>query len=350
MKLFFRGLLIFTPLAAAAAWYHVSPVYVFILSALAIIPFAKFIGDATEELALRTTPAAGGLLNATFGNATELIIGILALRAGLIEVVKASITGSILGNLLLVLGMAMLVGGWKREHQEFNATAAKASCSMLILATIALVIPTVFFTTSGDGSIHAETVLSYSVAVLMILAYGASLLFSLHTHKHLYQYQSADVSAEPRWSVRKGILVLAVATGVVAVLSELLVNSLTPLITVFGWNQLFIGVVVVAIVGNAAEHVTAIQAARKNHMSLSLSIAIGSATQIVMFVAPVLVLVSAFFVTPMTLVFNLFELVALIFCVFVTNAVVEDGISTWLEGFQLVVAYVIMALAFFFHT
>ncbi len=344
----FFGLLILTPIALAAEFLHFSPIAIFLLSAAAIIPYAKFIGDATEELAIRTTPSVGGLLNATFGNATELIISIFALQAGLIEVVKASITGAILGNLLLVLGTAMFLGGRNRERQHFNITAAKSSCSMLLLATTALVMPAIFIATTDGTDPSRVAHLSILVSILMIAAYAASLLFSLHTHKHLYK--GKDVEAVlPRWSVKKSLGILLAATIGTAVMSEILVGSIVPVVAHFGWTQLFIGIIVVAIVGNVAEHLSAVTAAMKDRMDLALQIAIGSATQIVMFVAPVLVIASLFFRHPMNLVFDLFELAAIVFSVFVTNAVVEDGESTWFEGFQLLIAYIIIAVAFFFH-
>lgn len=350
MNKIFGPLLLLIPLALGASYFEFSPLVVFILSAAAIIPLAKYIGDATEDLALRTNPAIGGLLNATFGNATELIVSIFAIQAGLVEVAKASITGAILGNLLLVLGTAMFLGGRKRERQHFNATAAKAACAMLVLATTALVIPAIFLATAGDTHYHDVGTLSIFVAVLMMLAYGANLYFTLHTHKHLYNGEEEDERAiAPKWSARKATIILFFATVTVAVLSEELVQAIRPVVAQFGWTELFIGVIVVAIVGNVAEHLSAVTAAIKNKMDLSIQIAIGSATQIVMFVAPILVLVSLFFSEPMNLVFNTFELVAIIFSVFVTNAVVEDGESTWFEGFQLIIAYVIMAVAFFLH-
>jgi Ca2+:H+ antiporter len=343
----FLGLLVLAPLALLAAYFHLSPLIVFALCAVAIIPLAKYIGDATEELAAHTNPGIGGLLNATFGNATEIIIGIFALNAGLIDVVKASITGSVIGNLLLVLGTAILAGGLKRENQKFNATAAKAAASMLLLATIALIVPALFTFTSPGISPATTMNLSILVAILMIVAYGAQLIFSLRTHRHLYKTE-AEILA-PSWSVRMALIVLAAATVAVAFISDALVNSIMPLVTQFGWTQLFIGVIIIAIVGNVAEHLSAIRAAVKDHMSLAFSIAVGSATQIVMFVAPVLVLASLLFTTHMNLVFDLFELVALVLSVFVANAVIEDGETNWLEGVQLLVAYVIMAVAFFLH-
>jgi Ca2+:H+ antiporter len=343
----FPGLLILTPLALLAAYMHLSPLIVFTISALAIIPLAKYIGDATQELAAHTNSGVGGFLNATFGNATELIISIFALHACLIEVVKASITGSVIGNLLLVLGTAIFFGGITRERQRFNATAAKAAVSMLLLATIALIIPALFSLTSTGLAAATTMDLSIFVAILMIIAYIAQLIFTLHTHSHLYT--SEVEKTEPKWSVRKALIILAASTIVVALVSDQLVNSISPLVTQFGWTQLFIGVIIIAIIGNVAEHLSAIRAAIDNQMDLTLGIAVGSATQMVMFVAPVLVLISLLFTTHMNLVFDLFELVALVLSVFVTNAVIEDGESTWLEGVQLLVAYVIMAVAFFLY-
>lgn len=348
MNRFFVPLLVLIPLALLARFLDWSPLAIFLLSALAIVPVAKFIGDATEELSGHTGPAVGGLLNATFGNATELIIGIFALHAGLLEVVKASITGAIIGNLLFVLGTAIFLGGLSRERQHFNVIAAKASCAMLLLATTALVMPAIFLFTTGPESARAVEHLSVLVAILMIIAYAANLFFTLHTHKHLYHKREVE-SVLSNWSVQKSVLVLFLATIATAVLSEILVGAIQPVVAGFGWTQLFIGIIIIAIVGNVAEHLSAVTAAMKDRMDLSLQIAIGSATQIVMFVAPVLVLVSLFTPHPMNLVFNLFELVAIIFSVFVANAVVEDGESHWFEGFQLLVAYIIIAVAFFFH-
>ena len=286
-------------------------------------------------------------MNATFGNATEFIIGILALRSGLVEVVKASITGSILGNLLLVLGTAILLGGYNREKQKFNRIAAKASGSTLLLAVVALVIPAVFLQTSGSASFAIVEKLSVAVSVLMIIAYVASLLFSLRTHKHLY---TQDVAREEaKWSKRKSILILFAATVAVTGMSEILVGSIEPLVRELGWTELFIGVVVVAIIGNAAEHASAITVAMKNKIDLAFQVSVGSATQIAMFVAPALVLASLFFPERMSLVFSTFELAAIIFSVFVVNSIIEDGESHWFEGVQLLIAYAITAVAFFFH-
>ncbi|HUD02727.1 MAG TPA: calcium/proton exchanger [Candidatus Paceibacterota bacterium] len=347
MNKLFLGLLLFVPITVLAYTAGVAPTALFFLSALAIVPLAKYIGEATEELAGRTNPALGGLLNATFGNATELIIGIFALRAGLIEVVKASITGSIVGNLLLVLGTAILFGGWKKNKQTFNATAAKAAGSTLLLAIIALVMPAIFVQSSGAVSPMVVERLSVIVSIIMILAYLANLWFTLHTHKHLYEEEVTKY--EPKWSVSKSVMILFAATIAVAYMSELLVGAIEPLVLAWGWSEIFIGVIFIAIIGNAAEHASAITVALKNRMDLALQISIGSAIQIAMFAAPMLVLSSFFFTTHMPLVFNTFELAAIILSVFIVNAVAEDGESNWFEGVQLLAAYAIIAVAFFFH-
>lgn len=347
MDKFFTIMLVFVPIAIVGYFLNISPIALFILSALAIVPLAKFIGEATEELTVYTGPAVGGFLNATFGNATEFIIGILALRAGLVEVVKASITGSIIGNLLLVLGMAIFFGGRKRTKQEFNPTAAKASGSTLLLAVVALVIPAIFLQTAPGIGQNIIQELSIFVSIFMIIAYGSSLFFSLHTHKHLYTQDVAEVEA--KWTKTKSISVLLVATLAVAFMSEILVGAIEPLVASLGWSELFIGVIFVAIIGNAAEHASAITVAMKNKMDLALQVSIGSATQIAMFVAPALVLVSLLFQEKMSLIFSTFELSAIIFSVFIVNSIVEDGESNWFEGVQLLMAYAIIAVAFFFH-
>jgi len=347
MEKIFLGLLVFIPVTVIAHLLGASPLMVFFLAALAIVPLARYIGEATEVLSVYVGSAIGGFLNATFGNATELLIGIFAIKAGLIEVVKASITGSIIGNLLLVLGMAMFFGGVKHKKQEFNKTAAMASSSMLLLAVAALVMPAIFSQTAPSIGNTTIEKLSIVVAILMIVVYAANLFFMLYTHKHLYTEEVGEYEA--KWSKAKSISILAIATILVAWMSELLVGSIEPIVASFGWTELFIGVIFVAIIGNAAEHTSAIIMARKNRMDLALQISVGSATQIVMFVAPFLVLISLFFAQHMSLVFNSFELVAIILAVMITNLVVEDGESNWLEGLQLMMAYAIMAVAFFFH-
>ena len=347
MNRIFLGLLIFTPIAIAAAHFNYSPTVVFFLCALAIVPLAKYIGESSEELASRTSPAWGGLLNATFGNATELIIGVFALRAGLIEVVKASITGSIIGNLLLVVGCAMLAGGIKQKKQIFNRTAVLASGSTLFIAAIALVVPAIFLLTVPQTSSVVVEHMSVLVSIALLLVYAATLLFSLNTHRHLYTEEAAKF--EPRWSVFKSIAILLAATLAVAWLSELLVGSITPLVAHLGWSQMFVGVIFLAIIGNVAEHSSAVTVAIKNRMDLSLQISIGSATQIALVVAPLLVLASLLLPSAMNLIFDPFELVAIVLSVIMVNLIVQDGESNWLEGVQLLAAYLIMAVAFFFH-
>lgn len=343
----FIALLAFVPIAIGAAFAGVSPVVVFFLSALAIVPLAKYIGQATEELATQTNPAVGGLLSASFGNATELIIGMFALKAGLIEVVKASITGSIIGNLLFVLGLAMFCGGLRREKQTFNKTGILAQCSTLFLATIALIVPAVFFQTAGGAGAARIEGLSILVSLVLVCMYGASLFFALHTHKHLYRETAGKL--QPRWGITRALMTLIAAVLAVAWLSEILVSSIEPVIVSLGWSQLFVGVIFVAIVGNAAEHLSAVLIARKNRMDLVLQISVGSATQIVLFVAPVLVLLGAVLGQPMDLIFNTFELIAMVLAVLIVNFIVQDGESNWLEGLQLLAAYAIMAIAFFLH-
>jgi Ca2+:H+ antiporter len=343
----FLYLLGLVPIAIIAHFFHASPLVMFFLAALAIVPLAKFIGEATEVLSVYTGPALGGFLNATFGNATELIIGIFAIKAGLLEVVKASITGSIIGNLLLVLGMAMFVGGWKFKKQVFNKTAAMTSASMLLLAVAALVMPAIFSLTAPAAGNALIEELSVFVSVFMLIVYFASLWFMLYTHKHLYAEEVGELEA--KWSKRKSITILLLATVAVAWVSEILVASIEPIVASFGWTELFIGVIFVAIIGNAAEHSSAILMAAKNRMDLALQISVGSSTQIAMFVAPFLVLISLLFSQHMSLVFNSFELAAIILSVMIANLVMEDGESNWLEGLQLLMAYAIMAVAFFFH-
>lgn len=337
----------FMPMALLAQLLGAPPSVTFFLAALAVVPLAKYIGEATEELSSRTTPALGGILNAAFGNAPELIIGLLALRAGLFDLVKASIAGSILGNLLLVLGVSMLLGGWNREKQTFNRTAVLASGSTLFLVAIALITPALFIYT--EPNIGAATVerLSVIVSAALLVVYVLSLLFSLRTHKHLYLEEVGKYEA--RWSISRSTLTLFFATLAVVFVSNTLVSSVEPLVVSWGWSQLFIGVVVIAIIGNAAEHYSAAVVAMKNRMDLSLQIAIGSATQIPMVVAPILVLASLGMVQQMNLVFDTFELISIVLSVLIVNLVVIDGESNWFEGVQLLAAYVIVAVAFFFH-
>jgi len=355
------GLGIFIPIAIALELAHASPVLVFGAAALGVIPTAAVMGEATEHIAAKTGPGIGGLLNVTFGNAPELIIAFFALKEGLQEVVKASIVGSIIGNILLVLGAAMLVGGLKRDTQEFNRTAASAQSAMLLLALTALILPAVFQLVHGGGlpGIEQERAdfgseveqLSLGVAIVLMASYAAGLVFSLKTHRRVFNPYEAEEEehAEGGWSMKRSLISLAVAAVLVGVMSEVLVGSITEASKDIGLSEFFVGVFVVAIVGNAAEHWVAVLVAAKDKMDLAVSIAIGSSAQIALFVAPVLVLLS--FVIgpePMALVFNGYELGGLLFAVLIANHITQDGESNWFEGVQLLALYVVLGLVFYF--
>lgn len=346
------------PAAVVLELAHASAAAVFTVAALGIIPTAALMGLATEELAARSGPGIGGLLNVTFGNAPELIIALFALGEGLQEVVKASIVGSILGNILLVLGAAMLVGGLGRERQAFDRTAAQVQSAMLFLAAAALVMPAIFELVEGQGlpavtAVRVEfgstiETLSMLVAIVLIATYLAGLLFSLRTHRDLFNppYEHEDTLG---WSVRRSVILLAIAGLAVGLMSEILVGSISEASESIGLSEFFVGAIVVAIVGNAAEHWVAILVAFKGKMDLAVNIAVGSSAQIALFVAPVLVLAS--FVlgpAPMPLVFNGFELGAVLLAVLIANYVTGEGETTWFEGVQLLAVYVIVALAFGF--
>jgi len=346
------------PLAVALDLAGVSPVIVFVTSALGIIPTAALMGRATEELAARSGPGIGGLLNVTFGNAPELIIALFALGKGLQEVVKASIVGSIIGNILLVMGAAMLVGGLGRDKQTFSKTGAAIQSSMLMLAAAALVMPAIFELVEGQGlprpsaeAVHyGGTVehLSLAVAIVLIVTYVLGLVFSLKTHRDIFNPEYEDEDSWG-WSVRTSVTALAIAGVLVGVMSEVLVGSITEASESIGLSEFFIGVIVVAIVGNAAEHWVAVLVAMKNKMDLAVNIAIGSSGQVALFVAPVLVIAS-FFIGPypLALVFNGFELGGILLAIMIANYVTSDGESTWFEGVQLLAVYVVFGLAFYF--
>jgi Ca2+:H+ antiporter len=347
----------FIPIAIALELAHAGAVPTFFASALGVIPTAALMGRATEELAVRSGPGIGGLLNVTFGNAPELIIALFALGAGLHEVVKASIVGSIMGNVLLVLGAAMFFGGWKRDHQTFNRTAASAQSSMLLLAAAALVMPAIYEMVEGSGlpqpgaeRVHYDSTvqgLSAAVACVLIFSYAAGLWFSLKTHRDLFNPESEDSDHGEPWTVRKSVLALFVAGVAVGVMSEILVDSISEAAEQLGLSEFFIGVIVVAIVGNAAEHWVAVLVAMKNKMDLAVNIAIGSSAQIALFVAPVLVLMSFILGPhPMALVFNGFELGGILLAILIANHVTNEGESTWYEGLQLLAVYFVLAIAF----
>lgn len=349
----------FIVLAIGLRLADASATAIFVVAAIALVPAAAVMGRATEELAARSGPGIGGLLNVTFGNFPELIIAIFALKAGLQEVVKASLVGSIIGNILLVMGAAMLVGGIGRKEQRFNQTAASVQSSMLVLAMAALIMPAVYALIDGNGlpSPGAAIVdfdssvekLSAIAVVFLLISYVGGLVFSLVTHKDLFNQGHDEEMAKHAWPVRRSVTVLAAASVVVGVMSEILVGSIEEASQAIGLSEFFVGVFVIAIVGNAAEHWVAVLVARKDKMDLAVNIAIGSAAQVALFVAPVLVLLS--FVIgphPMPLVFNGFELAGLLIALITANLITSDGRSTWFEGLQLLSLYAVIGVAFYF--
>ena len=321
---------------------------IFIASALAILPLARWMGDATEQLATYFGEGVGGLLNATFGNAAELIIALAALRAGLYDVVKASIVGSIIGNVLLVLGAAMLAGGLRHQEQRFNAVAARSQATMLVLAAIALMLPAYFQSTVGRTTQGLDR-LSVSISIVLLLAYLLSLTFALVTHRSLFAGSHVPDEGKAQPSKARAISVLAGTTVGIAWMSEILVGTIEPATHQLGLSKVFVGVFVVAVMGNAVEHATAIFAAMKDRMDLSLSIAIGSSVQIALFVAPVLVLASLFLgPMPMDFAFPAGLVLLVLVSVLITAQVANDGRSDWLEGTQLLTIYLVLGLTLFF--
>jgi Ca2+:H+ antiporter len=346
-----NALLVFIPISVLMAWTNKPAPWVFGVTALAIVPLAGLIGQATEATAEHTGPGIGGLLNATFGNATELIIALFAMQSGLYGVVKASISGSILGNMLLVLGLSMFAGGWGRERQEFNRTTAGAATSMLMLALTALVMPALWTLTVHGNLAHGDPTvqrLSLLTSLVLLAIYVASLVFSLFTHRDLFACAVETPPAERHSPLSSAVALLLIATVLTAVEAELLVHAIHEAAASVGMTELFIGVIVVALVGNAAEHSTAILVARKGQMDLAFHIAIGSSAQIALLVAPLLVVVSFLFGRPMDLVFSPMEIAALALAVLNVAVACLDGESNWFEGLQLVAVYVVLALAFYF--
>jgi Ca2+:H+ antiporter len=354
------------PLAIVLDLIHASPIAIFFVSAGGVIPTAALMGRATEELAHRSGPGIGGLLNVTFGNAPEIIIALFALNAGLHEVVKASLIGSMLGNILLVLGASMFIGGLGRDRQKFDRTAASSQSAMLLLASVALVMPAIFELIDGKSlPLPGDEIrnypsdvenLSLAVAIVLMGTYAAGLIFSLKTHRDLFNPDHGDghepgtndEGGEP-WTIKKSIIMLAVAGVAVGVMSEILVGSISEAAEGVGLSEFFIGIIVVAIVGNAAEHWVAVLVARKDKMDLAVNISIGSSAQIALFAAPLLVLCS-FFIGPhpMALVFNGFEVGGVLLAVIIANHVTNEGESTWFEGLQLLAVYVVLGLTFLF--
>jgi Ca2+:H+ antiporter len=339
--------------AAPISWllYRTTPdsAWVFVAAAISLVPLAGIIGLGTEELACRSGPAVGGFLNATFGNAAELIIAIVALRDGHVELVKASITGSIVGNLLLVLGVSFFAGGLGRRSQTFNRTAATNAASMLFLAVVALVMPAVFdLSLFGTLGVQTDAIdrLSIGSAFVLIVAYAGSLVYAFSSHRDLFR--SNDPHHEASLTVGQAVTALAAGTLLTTVQAEILVGALKPALGQLGLTELFVGVVVIAIIGNAAEHYSAVLAARRDRMTLAVEIAVGSSAQIALLVAPAIVLYSFAIGRPMSLLFNAFEIAAIALSVVATCLVVVDGESNWVEGLQLMSVYLILALAFYF--
>lgn len=351
-------LLVFVPVTVALRFFvKDSDTLVFLSACLAIVPLAGWMGRATEQLAEHTSEGVGGLLNATFGNAAELIIALAALNKGLYDVVKASLTGSVIGNLLLVMGASILAGGLKFKQQKFNVQGARSQSTLLTLAAISLIAPAAYHYLAGGNSaaLGKEAGLSLEIAVVLVVIYVLHLLFSLRTHKQLFLGETEEPEEIPQddagghWSIRKSLMILAGATALIAWMSEILVGSVEHAAHTFGMSSVFIGVIVVAIVGNAAEHSTAILVAMKNRMDLSLSIAIGSSIQIALFVAPVLVFASYFIgPRPMDLVFTPAEVLAVVLTVWIAGQICGDGVSNWIEGAQLLAVYIIFGIVFYF--
>jgi Ca2+:H+ antiporter len=351
-NIFFLVLLLFVPVSLGAHFLEWGELVVFITAGLAILPLAAWMGTATEEIAVVVGPMLGGLLNATFGNATEMIIALVALNAGLVDVVKASITGSIIGNLLLVMGLAMFLGGMRYKEQKFQSIVARVNASSMNLAVIAILLPTAMKFSAPEISKQTLQHLSIAVALVLMVVYVLSLVFSMKTHSYLYEVglvetETQEIShGKPNTWLWTGVLL--VCTLLVALESELLVDTLEVATSKLGLTALFTGVIVVPIIGNAAEHATAITVAMKDKMDLSLSVAVGSSMQIALFVAPVLVLAGWAFGQPMDLNFNPFELVAVAVSVLIANSISSDGKSNWLEGILLLAAYTVLGLSFYF--
>ena len=352
MKNILNWMLVLIPVAIGLELAEADPLYIFIASAGAIIPLAGWMGRSTEWISEHLGPGIGGLLNATFGNAAELIIAIMALRAGLFDVVKASITGSIIGNILLVLGLAILFGGAKFPELRFNRTAASLSTTLLALSAVALIMPAMFHRLSESATqVPAERTLSLEISIVLAITYVLSLIFTLHTHKHLYVGAASEDSEHalgmqhvPLW---RATVILVIATGFVALMSEMLVGTVEHAAQRLGMTDVFVGVFLLAIIGNAAEHSTAVLMAMKGKMDLSMNIAVGSSLQVALLVAPLLVFISYVLGRPMDLVFTTFEIAAVALSVGIVNLIALDGESNWMEGVLLLAVYGILGLAFY---
>jgi Ca2+:H+ antiporter len=347
-------LLIFAPIAAGLEFAHADHMVLFVVSAIALIPLAKLIGDSTEHLATYYGPTAGSLLNVTFGNAAEIIIAVVAISAGLLDLVKASITGAIIGNILLILGLSVIAGGFRYKEQTFSRENIGTQASMLFLAIIGLAVPTILASTilsplENQGQVQ---LLSDALAFILMVVYILGIVFTFITHKHLFTppetAEDIQQSHGTHWSKKKSFLFLAASMAGVIVVSEILVASVETTGEELGFGQLFVGAIIVGIVGNAAEHSSAILLARKGKMELSIGIAAGSGTQIALFVVPILVFAGIAMGQPFTLVFTLLELATIFLAAIILNLIVHDGRSNWFEGVMLTAVYIIIAIAFFF--
>lgn len=340
-------LILAIPLVAISEWLHWNPIWKLIFAALSIIPMAGLIGNATEKLAEKAGPRLGGLINATLGNAAELIITLIAIQSGLLDLVKASITGSILGNILLVLGFAMTVGGIKNGVQKFDRRQAGNHAVLLVIAVLALLIPSIFSHNIGTDDSRQVEFLSLGVAIIMILLYGLGIFYSMRSSQSPV---TGPVKQESKGeeSLKKPFILLLISTLAVVILSEVLVNAVEPVVKSYGISEFFLGIILIPIIGNAAEHLVAVEMSYQNKMELSVEVAISSSLQIALFVAPLLVFVSLAMGHPLTLIFNIFELIALASGVLITTLVSVDGESNWFEGAALIAMYLILGTAFFF--
>ncbi|HEY7733918.1 MAG TPA: calcium/proton exchanger [Nitrososphaera sp.] len=360
-------LLVFVPIAVALEYAHADHLLLFVVAAIALIPLAKLIGDSTEHLSTHYGATTGSLLNVTFGNAAEIIIAIVAISAGLLDLVKASITGAILGNILLIFGLSLVAGGFKYKEQRFSRENVGFQSSMLFIAVIGLAVPTIIATTAlaGPGDQENLQLLSDSLAFILLAVYILGIVFTFFTHKHLFVQREAleeattgetkpsgdsgvDHGGHGHWSKKKAFILLAASMGGVILVSEILVGSVEQTGEELGFGELFVGAIIVGIVGNAAEHSSAILLARKGKIELSIGIAAGSGTQIALFVVPILVFAGIAMGQPFTLVFTLFELAMILLGAIILNLIVHDGKTNWFEGVMLTAVYVIMAIGFFF--
>ncbi|KAI9264100.1 calcium/proton exchanger [Phascolomyces articulosus] len=347
---YFNVLLIFVPIALIFSLIGAADTVVFTLNFIAIIPLAKLLGFATEELALRTGSTIGSLLNATFGNAVELILGVIALKEGLIRVVQASVLGSILSNILLVLGFCFLLGGITREEQEFSSIAAQTSSSLLSLTVLSLLVPAAFATVAGESEQAAEGILalSHGTSIVLLIVYVLYLFFQLKTHTRFFE-DEVDEEEVPSTTLAFSAVLLLVVAGLVSMHADYLVGAIEGVVDQWGINETFVGIILLPLVGNAAEHVSSVTFAMKNKMNLCIGVALSSSLQIGLLVTPVLVIAGWIIGQPMTLFFEDFETVILFASVLIVNYLIQDARSNWLEGALLLAAYAIIALAFWFH-